>query len=181
MHGLTDKELIERCIKGDRLAHQLLFESYAGKMMTVCKRYSNSKNEAEDLLQEGFIRVFKNLNQFQFKGSLEGWIRRIMVHSSIKYITKKVNRIEFSEQNELEDIVVQENIFSSLSAEDLLKMIDSLPKGYKTIFNMYALEGFSHSEIAEELGIKTSTSRSQLVKARKYLIKRLNNIQKKVG
>ena len=181
MHGISDKELVRRCIDGDRHAHKLLFDSYAGKMMTVCRRYAGKSIAAEDLLQEGFIRIFKNLHQFEFKGSLEGWIRRIMVHSSLKYITKKIHRIDHSELMENENVSVSASAFSALSAQDLMKLIQSLPAGYKTVFNLYALEGFTHAEIAEKLGIQTSTSRSQLVKARKLLQKKLEIIQKKVG
>lgn len=181
MHGISDKELVRRCLEGDRIAHKLFFSSYAGKMKTVCRRYAGKSVEADDLLQEGFIRVFKNLHQFQFKGSLEGWIRRIMVHSSIKYITKKGNREDFSELPEYEMSSYDESALSALSAKELLAVIETLPDGYRMVFNMYAIEGYSHAEIAEKLGIKSSTSRSQLVKARVYLQKRLEKIQKKVG
>ncbi len=181
MHGLSEKELIKQCLAKDHFAQKQLFDRFSMKMLSVCKRYTGKMIEAEDLLQEGFIRVFKNLHQFKFQGSLEGWIRRIIVHSCIKYVTKKINRqelVEFTQENEQ---VEKALAFSNLSAEDLLKLIQALPIGYRTVFNMYAIEGYSHTEIADLLGIKASTSRSQLVKARKMLQNNLAKLQKLVG
>ncbi len=181
MHGLSEKELIKLCLSNDRKAQQQLFDRFSSKMLTVCRRYAGKMIQAEDLLQEGFIRVYKNLHQFNFQGSLEGWIRRIMVHSCIKYVTKKINKTEFVELSNEASISVKAEAFSNLSAEDLMQLISQLPIGYRTVFNLYAIEGYSHAEIADLLNIKTSTSRSQLVKARKMLQVNLIKLQKLVG
>ena len=147
-------------------------------MMTVCRRYGRHKLEAEDILQDSFIKVYKALHQFKFEGSLEGWIRRIVVTTAIKSVRKK------SFTNELYDVeldyeeVSSPLALSNLNEEELLRYISELPDGYRYIFNMYAIEGYSHKEIADNLGIKESTSRSQLTKARKMLQKRIIQSEK---
>lgn len=150
----------------------------AGKMFTVCLRYANNHSEAEDIMQEGFIRVFNNLHQFKFEGSFEGWVRRVFVNCALKYVQKK--RIHFSELKEYDSsgVSIEPYAFNHLSEEDLLKMINNLPTGYKIVFNLNVIEGYSHDEIASMLGIQASTSRSQLVKARKLLQQQIIEQQK---
>lgn len=153
---------------------------YAGKMLAVCKRYARHSAEAEDIFQEGFIKVFTKLESFNGEGSFEGWIRRIMVNTALKSVSKK------SFQNEsigIEDFQQYDSgaapeIIAKLSADDLLKLVDDLPEGYKIVFNLYAIEGFSHKEIADTLNIQVSTSRSQLVKARRMLQQKIEDLQK---
>lgn len=137
--------------------------------MTICQRYACGQAEAEDMLQEGFIRIFKYIPQYRFEGSFEGWLKRIIVNTALKISQKKT--IHFSEINEDVQALYHEdvNALSILSEREILQLISNLPTGYRVIFNMYVLEGYSHNEIAEILGINTGTSRSQLSKAKKAL------------
>lgn len=173
---MTEKELIQGCIREDRECQLELFNLYAGKMLTVTRRYARHHLEAEDLLQDAFIKVFNNLDRFEGKGSFEGWIRRIVVNTALK----NYNRSSFKKENiglpEYHDTPVNPEAISNLGEEELLKEIAALPDGYRIVFNLYVIEGYSHKEIAEELGIGESTSRSQLVKARKMLQERLADL-----
>jgi len=175
---LTEYELIKGCIKQDNACQRLLFEHYAGKMMTVCLRYAHDSMEAEDMLQEGFIRVFNYIDQFKFEGSFEGWIRRVVVNTALKHLQKK--RLSFTEINDTNQQAprLESYAYSNLGEEELLKLISQLPSGYRTIFNLNIIEGYSHEEIAKMLDIQPSTSRSQLVKARKMLQNQILNLQK---
>jgi RNA polymerase sigma factor (sigma-70 family) len=166
---LTEQELINGCIKNNANCQRMLFEQYAGVMMTVCLRYSTDHTEAEDMLQEGFVRVFRYIKQYKSEGSFEGWIKRIVVNAALRILQKKV--IRFSEMTEeLRDIRQQDaGILSSLNEREILKLISNLPPGYRIIFNLYVLEGYSHDEIAVLLKINSGTSRSQLAKARRTL------------
>ena len=161
------KSLINKAIAHNREAQQQLFEQFSPKMLGVCRQYVKDNHHAEDLLLSGFLKVFVNLHKFKHEGSFEGWIRRIMVNTCISYLRKK-NLVDLSD----EDFVFNDAATDSLentSVEDIQKLIDKLPKGYKMVFNLFAIEGYKHSEIAEELGISESTSKSQLFKARKLL------------
>jgi RNA polymerase sigma factor (sigma-70 family) len=175
---LTEYELIKGCIKQDSACQRLLFEQYAGKMMTVCLRYAHDSMEAEDMLQEGFIRVFNYINQFKFEGSFEGWLRRVVVNTALKHLQKK--RLSFTEitDNSQQAPRLESYAYSNLGEEELMKLITQLPAGYRTIFNLNIIEGYSHEEIAKMLDIQPSTSRSQLVKARKMLQNQILNLQK---
>jgi RNA polymerase sigma-70 factor (ECF subfamily) len=175
---LTEYELIKGCIKRDPACQRVLFEQFAGKMMTVCLRYGRDAMEAEDMMQEGFIRVFSYIDQFKFEGSFEGWIRRIVVNSALKHLHKK--RLDFKEINDTSEQSprVDPYAYSSLGEDELMKLIHQLPDGYRTIFNLNVVEGYSHEEIAKMLDIQPSTSRSQLVKARKMLQNQILNLQK---
>jgi RNA polymerase sigma factor (sigma-70 family) len=175
---LTERELIEGCLKKNSKSQRRLFELYAGKMMTVCRRYANAHTEAEDMLQESFIRIFSNIAQYRFEGSLEGWIRRIVIHTALRVLQKK--KIRFAEINDDLDIEQSTSVdgITSLSAEELLKLISALPEGYRIVFNLYVLEGYDHNEIAAMLDINAATSRSQLSKARKVLQTQIENLIK---
>jgi len=175
---LTEYELIKGCIKHDPSCQRMLFEQYAGKMMTVCLRYAHDSMEAEDMLQEAFIRVFNYIDQFKFEGSFEGWIRRVVVNTALKQLQKK--RLSFSEINDNNQQAprLESYAYSNLGEEELMKLIGQLPDGYRTIFNLNVIEGYSHEEIARMLDIQPSTSRSQLVKARKMLQNQILNLQK---
>ena len=146
--------------------------------MTVCRRYACDQAEAEDMLQESFIKVFTNIGQFRFQGSLEGWIRRIVVHTALRTVQKK--KIRFTEIDEDLDIAQSVNTdgLEGLSVEELLKLIGNLPDGYRLVFNLYVLEGYDHNEIAGMLEISATTSRSQLSKARKLLQTQVENLTK---
>jgi len=162
-----EKSLIKKAISNNREAQKQLFEQYSPKMLGVCRQYVKDLHHAEDLLLQGFLKVFTNLHKFKHEGSFEGWIRRIMVNTCISYLRKK-NRIDLSN----EDYVFNDSATESLentTVEDIQKLIDQLPEGYKMVFNLFAIEGYKHSEIAQQLNISESTSKSQLFKARKML------------
>ncbi|MEL6656855.1 MAG: RNA polymerase sigma factor [Bacteroidota bacterium] len=175
---MTEKELIKGCVREDAHCQQQLFKLYAGKMMAVCVRYARHRLEAEDILQEAFVKVFDNLDKFAFKGSFEGWIRRIVVNTALKHNQRKYFTNEQIAVEHFPDSPLQPTAYSRLGEEELLRMIARLPEGYRVVFNLYAIEGYSHKEIAELLNIKESTSRSQLVKARKMLQAQLDKLQR---
>ena len=169
-HSLNVLQLIEGCLLGKRSAQEELFRLYAGKMMTLCRRYSTNTQEAEDNLQDGFIKVFSNLKNFSNEGSFEGWLRRIFINSCLRNIEKK----HFKNELVSLDSISQEkspypDVLTQLSVEQIISLIQQLPEGYKTVFNLYAIEGYSHKEIAALLSIQEVTSRSQMMKARRML------------
>ncbi len=166
MHN-QEKSLIKKAISNNREAQKQLFEQYSPKMLGVCRQYVKDLHHAEDLLLQGFLKVFTNLHKFKHEGSFEGWIRRIMVNTCISYLSKK-NRIDLSNEDYVFNDSPTESI-ESTTVEDIQKLIDQLPEGYKMVFNLFAIEGYKHSEIAQQLNISESTSKSQLFKARKML------------
>ncbi|MDQ3535134.1 MAG: sigma-70 family RNA polymerase sigma factor [Bacteroidota bacterium] len=171
--SVSEDSLLEGCLKQSSKAQQAVYELYAPKMFAVCKRYIKENTQAEDILVVGFMKVFEKIGQFQKQGSLEGWIRKIMVNECLSYIRKNKNmylEVELDKVDREPDYQMLQNI---LEEQDLLSMIDKLPTGYKTIFNLYAIEGFSHKEIAEMLQINENTSKSQLSRARAHLQKLL--------
>jgi len=167
---MTDEELIKKCTCGDLLAQKTFYERFTGKMFGVCLRYMNGGDEAQDVLQDGFIKVFENLPKYKKKGSLEGWVRRIIVNTALDQIRKNKKYIDNIEADSV-SYLLNDNSFISekLEAEDLLKIINTLPVGYRVVFNLFAIEGYSHKEIADKLEITESTSKSQYSRARKIL------------
>lgn len=157
----------KKAIKGDREAQEQIFSQFSNKMLGVCRQYVKDMHHAEDLMLQGFLKVFKNLHQFKNEGNFEGWIRKIMVNTCITYLRKK-NQLEFTDEEFHFNNMVTHNS-ENTSVEDIQRLIDNLPDGYKMVFNLYAIEGYKHSEIAEKLAISESTSKSQLFKARKWL------------
>ena len=137
--------------------------------MTLCIRYARNRADAEDMLQDGFIRLYQHIHQFGFKGSFEGWVRRIFVHACLKKYQKKQWQNEYSGMETLPDHSIDPDALTRLSEQELLQLIEQLPDGYKLVFNLYVIEGYSHKEIADMLGIQEATSRTQLLKARKQL------------
>lgn len=167
---MTDEDLIIACNKGDPKAQKLLYERFAGKMKTVCLRYASGEDEANDMLQDGFIKVFSKLSLFEMSGSFEGWVRRTMVNTCLDHIRKKKKEGTQINVDEVYDLGSNlESALSKMAAEEIVATIQTLPMGYKTVFNLYAVEGYSHKEIAEELGITESTSKSQYFKAKQHL------------
>ncbi|MBI1836945.1 MAG: sigma-70 family RNA polymerase sigma factor [Flavobacteriia bacterium] len=166
--------LINECVKGNAKAQYMLFEKFSKKMMAVCNRYSKNQDESEDVLQDGFVKVFTKLKDFNHSGSLEGWIRRIMVNTALDHIRKNS---KFMQDIQLDSIDYQvggnDYVLEGMMAEDLLKLINAMPDGYKVVFNMFAIEGYSHQEIADTLGISESTSKSQYMRAKAYLRSKL--------
>ena len=176
--ALTDeKTLIHGCIDGRESYRYELYRRYAGKMLAVCKRYAGSKEDAEDYLQEAFIKIFDKLNTYQFQGSLEGWIRRVVVHTCLNNLRSRKLYVDIAEDAPVQDHNAVDAL-NAMSEEELMLMVQSLPSGYRTVFNMYAIDGYDHAEIAETLGINEGTSRSQLSKARIWL---RNAIEKKTN
>jgi RNA polymerase sigma factor (sigma-70 family) len=167
---MTEDLLIQGCLRNEASAQQELYYRYSPKMLSVCYRYAKSREDAEDMLQEGFIKVFTQIHQFQNRGALEGWIRRIIVHTCINNLKKNK---KFSDSVDIIHAasvpVREENIPSILQAKQVVECIRLLPMGYRTVLNLYAIEGYSHKEIAEILDIEESTSRSQYTRAKAML------------
>jgi len=177
---LTDSELIKGCLKKDSNCEKELFLRYASRMLGVCQRYARDAEDAEDILQDAFIKVFYKMQQFKQEGSFEGWIRRIVINTALKKysLTRYHKETGISESTDVAENIREPNAFTNLSEKDILALINGLPDGYRVVFNLYVIEGFSHDEIAELLHIQAGTSRSQLVKARQLLQKQINDIQK---
>lgn len=161
------ESLIKKAIDNNREAQQQLFEQHSPKMLGVCRQYVKDLHHAEDLLLKGFLKVFTNLHKFKHEGSFEGWIRKIMINTCLTYLRKK-NLVDVSDEDYVFNDAATESL-ENTSLEDIQKLIDKLPEGYKMVFNLFAIEGYKHSEIAIQLGISESTSKSQLFKARKLL------------
>lgn len=166
---MNEEDLINGCIEENSAYQRELYEKYGGKMFAVCLRYASSREDAEDALQEAFIRIFDNISKFRREGSFEGWMRRITVHTVLRLIQKKTPLQYAEDTSTLTKISTASDAISQLSEKDLLGLINQLPTGYKVVFNMYAIEGYSHAEIAESLGISEGTSRSQYSRAKKHL------------
>ncbi|MFZ1379220.1 MAG: sigma-70 family RNA polymerase sigma factor [Saprospiraceae bacterium] len=171
-------QIINGCLLADRFCQKALFDRFSGRMMTVCLRYAKNRMEAEDLLQDGFMKVFLNLEQYKNDGPFEQWIRKIMINNAIKKFHKKSNQNEIASSDFLPEESVEPDVVSSMGEGELLSMINELPDGFRIVFNLYAIEGYSHKEVSEILNIEESTSRSQLAKARKVLQDKLMKFQK---
>jgi len=169
---MNEQELVQRVLKGEKAAQKHLFDKFAPQMMTVCNRYSNSQDQAADMLQEGFITVFQKLTQFDGRGSLAGWVRRIMVNSALN-VLRKEKKFAFSEEVETATGIESNmtDAISQMAFEEVSSLIQKMPTGYRTVFNMYAIEGYSHKEIANHLNVSESTSKTQYRKAKLYLQK----------
>ena len=178
---MTEQELIKGCIDKRRDYQKLLFDRYSGKMMSVCLRYANDENRAQDILQEGFIKVFGYIHQYRFDGSFEGWMRRVFVSVATRQLSKE--KILFTDVDLSNDAYtsIDPSVVSKISEDEIHLMIRSLPEGYRTVFNLAVIEGYSHEEIAAMLDIQPTTSRGQLLKARKYLqaliLKKYNTVR----
>ncbi|WP_240964303.1 RNA polymerase sigma factor [Flavivirga algicola] len=169
--------LIKKAIKNNREAQHLLFEIHAPKMLSVCRYYIKDLQQAEEVMLNGFFKVFSNLKSFKNKGSFEGWIRRIMVRESISFLRQK-KQIEFSVENFEYGNDYTNNIHTNMEVAEIQQLIDTLPEGYKIVFVMHAIEGYKHSEIAKVLNITEGTSKSQLFKARKMLQEKIKKLNK---
>ncbi len=175
---MNEQELIAGCKKKDPHCQKELFSMYAPKMLGVCRRYVDSTETAEDILQEGFIKIFQKINTYTGEGAFAGWIRRIFVTTALEHLRQsKAMRFSVS-LDQVNDIQTDPGMsaLSQLTVNDLMKCIEDLPIGYRTIFNLYAIEGYSHKEIAEMLNIKENSSQSQLTRARKVLQEKVQAI-----
>lgn len=171
--GMTEKELIEGCIREDRKCQRFLWDKYAPKLLTVSIRYCRSREDAEDVLMEAFVKIFDKMSEFRGQSSLETWMRRVVVNTSINKL--RATKITDTIDSETNDIGYYDSGFDEMNAKQLMSLLDRLPVGYRTVFNLFAIEGYSHKEIADEMGIDEGTSRSQLAKARKALQDMINN------
>ena len=173
----NENKLIQKAIKNNRKAQNLLYELHAPKMLSVCRYYIRDVHFAEEVMLNGFLKVFSNLKKFKKEGSFEGWIRKIMVRESISFIRQQKN-IEFP----VEEVDIKNNfsntINSKLEVEEIQQLIDALPEGYRIVFNMSVIEGYKHHEIANILNISEGTSKSQLFKARKLIKQKIKEINK---
>ncbi len=175
-----EKELIELAVKNNRQAQQMIYSKFFAKMLSVCRQYIKDVHHAEDVMITAFMKVFTNINKFQHKGSFEGWVRRIMINECIDFLRVKKNFFNHTAIDEVQ--VLSENLeleIENFSTDDIQLLIDNLPIGYKTIFNLYAIEGFKHNEIASMLNISEGTSKSQLSHARKMLQEQVNQLKNK--
>ncbi len=181
LNNITEKDLLALCMEGDAHSCKQLFDTYSGKMMGMCYRFARDRNEAEDMLQEGFVRIFKKLHLYSGQGSLESWMRRVIINTAIKYKHKHVTRHSYNEIENVHALDTTPSVIDEISKEEILKLVQSLPDGYRIVFNLYVVEGYSHKEIADKLSIGESTSRSQLVKARNMLRTKLLDLRKLAG
>ena len=176
---LSQDELITHCLDGDSHALNELYNRYSPKLWGICLRYAKNEMSAEDIMQEGFIRIYRYLEHYKGKGSFEGWMRRTMVNTAINYYKKNLrtgNESQFDEAYGVSS--TSADAISVLSTEEILKLVSKMPDGYRTVFNMYVVDGYSHKEIAEELKISENTSKSQLSRARSFLKEKVNNLYK---
>lgn len=176
---MNEQQIIAGCREQRHEAQKMLYEKYARTMYGICLRYCSDADAAKDLLQDGFIKVFANVNSFQEKGSFEGWLKRIFINLALENIRRQKNIIQNSDNiqdiPDVVDISTEEDEMYKISETVLLKMVQELPKGYSTVFNLYAIEDLAHKEIADMLGITESTSRSQYVRARQILQEKVKN------
>jgi len=168
-----DSGVIKDCINGKATAQKALYEYYAPKMLAVCNRYAHKTAEAEDILQDAFVKVFKNIHKYKETGSLHSWIRRVCVNTAIDHVRKEKHRYKELELKAANTEEVSETALDMLEVEYLFKIIQAMPTGYRLVFNLYAIEGYSHGEIGKKLNISESTSRSQYARARALLKQRI--------
>lgn len=173
--GTQDQQLIQGCVAGKRDCQESLYRIYSPRMFAICMRYASDYHTAEDILQEGFIKVFSNIDRYRSEGSFEGWMKRIFINTAIEHYRKQ---FRFDGSNEIPASAgeIPDDAYNMLSAKELLELVQNLSPGYRTVFNMYVVEGFSHKEIAENLQISEGTSKSQLARARSILQKMINGL-----
>lgn len=176
--NFPENEVINGCIIGERKMQMLLYERFAKQMFAVCSRYAKDQQSAEDIMQEGFIKVFKYIAKFRKEGSFEGWVRRIFINTAIEHVRKQVNLYAIVDESGKAIDIEDTTVFDNLEVEDLMRMVQSLSPGYRTVFNLYAIEGYSHKEVSEILQISEGTSKSQLARARQILMEKVNQAQK---
>lgn len=174
----TETQLIAALKRGDSRAHKVVYERFAGKMLAICTRYCANRADAEEVMLDGFMRVFEKVGQFREDGSFEGWVRRVMVTESLMFLRKNK---QWRQEISIDDVPVEpdyEWADTAIRENDLLRMVNQLPDGYRTVFNLYAIEGYAHAEIAEMLGISEGTSKSQLSRARTMLQLNLKKLER---
>lgn len=176
MESNPDKELVLRCVEGDRKSQEILYRKFAARMYGVCLGYSRSPEEAQDILQDGFIKVFNSLHRYQGIGSIEGWIRKIIVNTAVDYYRKNLKTSANLGEDELNQYTIDAEVYGKLDNQEIIALIHQLPEGARIIFNLYAVEGYDHNEIAAMLNISVGTSKSQYSRARSLLQNMLNKV-----
>lgn len=183
-----EMQLVEGCKRESRIAQKELFSKLYGRLLSICMRYSDNRDEAEDILQNGFIKVFKSIDNYKGDGSFEGWVKRIVVNTAIdNYRRKKIKPVvtdsELTDRmgNQLEDELEDESIYEKIPISVVMEAVQKLSPAYKTVFNLYVLEGYNHNEISETLGISVGTSKSNLSKARFNLKKILTPLLERIS
>ena len=175
-HFMSDEQLVKDCVQKKPSAQKKLFDKFSRKMMGLCMRYASDTQEAQDIVQDGFIKVFNSIEGFHHEGSLEGWIKRIMINTALdayRKNKKRQNDVELDSEWVLE-VGEEDGIVEDMSASYLMSLVQKMPEGYRIVFNMFAVEGYSHKEIADTLGISVNTSKSQYSRARIFLQKMLS-------
>jgi RNA polymerase sigma-70 factor (ECF subfamily) len=177
----SEDSIIKGCLKGKPQAQKALWDNYKSVLFGVCLRYTKTHADAEEILQEGYVKIFNSLNNYEGKGSFEGWMKRIMVFTAIDWHRKK--KPEYLSENEEEEITetTEDYIEEGMDADMVLDIMQELPEGYRMVLNLYAIEGYSHKKIAEQLNISVGTSKSQLAKARKFFANKLKEVGIETG
>jgi len=174
-HLPNEHDLIEGCLLGNPVMQKNLYDKYAPKMYAICLRYAANSEDAKDILQDGFVKVFVNLGKFKAMGSFEGWMRRIFVNTAIEHYRRK-NQLYAISENQEDNMPNQEvSALDALEADDIIRLISELPNGYRTVFNLYAVEGYSHKEISTMMNISEGTSKSQYARAKAWLQEKIGN------
>jgi RNA polymerase sigma factor (sigma-70 family) len=180
-HDNEERLLIANCVKNNAKAQRAFYERYYKKMYVVALRYSKTTFEAEDILQESFIKIFQNIKDFAFESSLDYWVKRVVVNTALKQNRKKLEKMQMEDVNEMYDEPTEDATLSKYNFQELLKMIQHLSPGYQMIFNLYAIEGYKHNEIAEMMGISEGTSKSQYARAKALIQKMLEREEARVN
>lgn len=176
---MDDLTLVNECAKGNSKAQRALFDKFAPKMLAVCQRYLRNNQEAEDVLQDGFVKVFQKIVDFKMEGSLEGWIRRIVVNTALDTIRRNKKLLDDVQVEEAQyKVSFTDHQFDGMDLAQLMKLINEMPDGYRIVFNMFAIEGYSHKEIADTLGVTENTSKSQYSRARAFLRTQLELLER---
>ena len=177
-------EILKGCLSGDRRSQEHLYKMFSSRMFGVCLQYSNNYDDAKDILQEGFIKVFQKLRQYDKRGSFEGWVRRIMINTALERYRSHTHLYPLTEQEVRKEDLIYEEVFEKLTARELVKIMQELPPRYRMVFNLYAIEGYTHKEVGEMMGISVGTSKSNLSRARQILqekVKRYYNTNEHIS
>lgn len=176
--AMDDALLVKECAKGNSKAQRALFDKFAPKMMAVCLRYVRNQQEAEDVIQDAFVKIFQKIVEFKMEGSLEGWVRRIVVNTALDSIRRNKKLLDDMQVEEVQyKVSFTDHQFDAMHVDVLMKLINEMPDGYRVVFNMFAIEGYSHKEIADTLGVTENTSKSQFSRARAFLRAQLEKLE----
>ena len=176
--AMEDSLLVKECAKGNSKAQRVLFDKFAPKMMAVCLRYVRNGQEAEDVIQDAFVKIFQKIGEFKMEGSLEGWVRRIIVNTALDSIRKNKKLLDDVAVDDVHyKVGYTDHQFDNMQVDVLMKLINEMPDGYRVVFNMFAIEGYSHKEIADTLGVTENTSKSQFSRARAFLRAKVENLK----